>query len=95
MSYTQIKNAMVRIVSEGPTGRGTKIIREDGSEIHGVRKAVITLDHKQVSIADLEIVTATFRGKAKPRFHVLDPLSGELKAVKRIEFEDGSEFKSE
>jgi hypothetical protein len=87
--------AFVNIVSDGATGVGAKITQEDGTEIKGVRSAVITLDIKKVSTADLELIGAGFIGKAQPCFHIKHPITAELKKVSRIEFADGSVFDGE
>jgi hypothetical protein len=84
----------INIKAEGPTGAGSEFTTESGEHIFGVKRAVVTIDPRELLSARLEIFCG-FAGIAEPQFMVVDPLSGKLKRVKRIEFHDGSSFESE
>jgi len=81
----------VKIISAGPCGNGTVIEAADGTLIPGVEKAVVTLESDKPNRADLTIAFVDFAAReAEAVFFVL--MDGKPKPVRRIEFEDGSEW---
>lgn len=89
---------IVRIETPGATsttvGRGTKVTTSDGHEIKGVAAIDVRIRPNEPIEATLGIWGA-FLGEARATFKVLDPNTGELNAVKRIEFTDGTAWESE
>lgn len=86
----------VSIQCNGPQAIGAKITTHEGHEVHGVRRAEIVLDASgAANVAKLEIVGASLAvAAALAEFHIIDPVSGGLKRVRRIEFADGTVFEA-
>lgn len=82
----------VNISAPGPTSLGAKLTYEDGTEIHGIRKAVITLEPNSAIVAALELIFVSVDVRALPKFYGKHPITGELKEVAYIQFVDGSTF---
>ncbi len=65
---------------------------ESGDRIKGLSKIVITHDIGSRPEAELHIITdepAKYDAEAEATFLAMSTVAGEMKAVKRIEFEDG------
>jgi hypothetical protein len=75
-----------------PASNGTQVTTQDGTEIKGIRSATIKLEVNEPVTATFEVVSASFVGQADACYQVSDPISGELKTVRRIEWADGSVF---
>lgn len=86
MSIVKIKTP-----EEPSSGIGSVITTHDDKPIHGVSRAVVTIDCKEVIRAELTINCA-FQGNAHGTFFGVDPSTGEKKLLKRVEFADGSSF---
>jgi hypothetical protein len=86
MSIVKIKTP-----TELSSGFGTIITTHDDQPIHGVRRAVVTIDVNEVIKAHLDLY-CSFEGEAVGTFFVIDPSTGERKQLKLIEFADGSSF---
>ncbi len=71
------------------TGVGTKVTTMDGHPIKGVSSIDIRIRPNEATLATLGIWGA-FLGEAKAEFKISDPVTGDLKSVKRIEFTDGT-----
>ena len=73
------------------TGLGTVIEATDGQPLHGVSRAVITIDPREIIRAELEIACQSVEiHQAKASFWLAHPVTGDRREVKRIEFADGS-----
>jgi hypothetical protein len=80
----------VRIVSSDGMASSTKITDvESGAEIKGVARAVIEIAAAEPCTAKLEIFGVQSDVRADAEFLIVNPTTGALKAVKRIEFADG------
>jgi hypothetical protein len=78
--------------SDGPnTGRGTKTTTDSGAPIEGIRNIVVRISANKAITAEIECFSS-FKGDAVAEFYVTNPISGDLRKVKRIEFADGSVF---
>lgn len=79
----------VRITSLEGYGVGTKVHDENGVEIEDITKITIApIVPHAVNEATIELFGVAVDVKARASFVVMH--EGELKAVKRIEFEDGT-----
>jgi hypothetical protein len=86
----------VNIDSPGPTSKGTKITLPDGTELRGIRSAEIRLAVNEINEVDLHLIAVSFAVQAEVcSFYVSHPVSGEFKKIRRIDFEDGTEFSPE
>lgn len=83
----------IQIRAERETG-GVEILTRDGYPIHGIRKAVVTMEVGQLVRAELEMVS-TFSGDATAVFMVIDPEVNVFKPVRKMEFADGTSWSAE
>jgi hypothetical protein len=83
----------VIVKAPGPLGWGTKIFNaETGDEIKGIAGLTIRMAPDAYNTVEAEIVAAEFEVSGYATFYAADPSSGESKAIKRIEFADGTEW---
>lgn len=73
------------------TGRGTKITLPSGETLPYTKKAVINIEVDKAITADLTIHCG-FKGQAAATFWIIDPRDGKQRAVKHVEFEDGTSW---
>jgi hypothetical protein len=85
------KEMNCKISCSGINSNDTKLTTEDGSPISGVRRAVIKMELNHAVIAELELYTE-FDVSAVAVWVMVDPLTGDRKLLRRIEFADGSTF---
>ena len=72
-----------------PTGMGTKVFSGD-TEINNIKSIDVHYRVNDVVTATIEVISAMDDVGAFAVFMVGDPKTGDLKQVKRVEFEDGS-----
>jgi hypothetical protein len=88
-----MKMAWINVKADGPSGNGTKITLANGEPIHGIRKAVISLEADKVNKVELEILCERVEVCGDAVFYGFHPyLGGVRKLIKRIEFADGTVF---
>lgn len=81
----------VSIMSRGGTGFGTEVRdMATDSEVHGVSEIDISIRPDEVVRAEMTILMAECTIEARAEFLLVDPATGERKAVDRICFTDGS-----
>jgi hypothetical protein len=84
----------VKIVSDG-TPCGTKVLREDGSEIEGVSGINWNIEVDQFAVARIEIGVAEIEVRGEAAFFTNPVDENRVKhwrRVKSIEFEDGEQI---
>lgn len=82
----------IRVINETGEAHGTKIIDvETGKEIHGATKITIGIDVDDPEIRmKVDLVNIFTHVEGTPTYVMLDPRTGQLKALKLIEFQDGT-----
>ena len=75
------------------TGYQTRVLTQDGAEIHGIASITLRIVPDDVYRAEMEIYCGfdAIDG-AVGTLHIADPLTGTMKEVSRIEFADGTSF---
>lgn len=83
-----------KLISEGPTSRGTKVVDlETDQELREIQAASFQASVDEANQLDLQIVcVAADVQTAGARVLVAHPLTGEIKRVASVTFEDGSGF---
>jgi hypothetical protein len=76
------------------SGHGTKVTTPEGHEIKGVAAIDVRIRPNEPIQATLGI-WSSFLGEGQAIFKILDPNTGELNAVRRIEFVDGTTWENE
>lgn len=76
------------------TGYGTRITTPSGEPLHGVTAITVHIPVNAPVTAEVTLLSG-FVGSANSSFVMRDPISGEMKSVRRIEFHDGSRFEAE
>lgn len=80
----------IRIKSEGGVSNGTVVTNsETGEEIKGITGIAVDLRVNDLVRAKIELCAAQVDVVAQAEFLVASPKTGDLKAVRRIEFADG------
>ena len=83
----------IRIVNETGIARGTKIFDGDLEIMPSARRVGISLDiDGSYNMCKVELALVKFDVCALATFHTQDPVTGVLKPVTKIVFEDGSEY---
>jgi hypothetical protein len=82
------------VTSQVSCGNGTLVSTDEGNPIHGVKSATVRFAVDKAVTAEL-VVYAAVKTSAMATFVMPDPLTGQEKIVKRIEFGDGSVFEGE
>lgn len=83
----------VRFVTNGTKSQGSTLTNsETGELLHGVRRIVATAQVDDIVTVEAEFVSAAVEAEGRLVAQFVDPASGEVKAVKRIEFVDGSKW---
>jgi hypothetical protein len=82
----------VRIINETGDVTGTRIVdTTTGDKLYGVRRAQVTIDvDEPVNRATVELVGVQQDMVAQAEFALAHPLTGEMKVVKSLVFEDGT-----
>lgn len=80
---------MTRVTSDGFKHA---VKNEDGTDIHGVTKAVISVEAGRPARIDLTMIGEIVDVSGEAGFILAHPISGESLAVKRIEFANGTVF---
>jgi hypothetical protein len=73
------------------TSIGTTITTNAGEQLKYVRGVDVHCYVDEVVTATIELVSASYEGTASAVFTVKHPVTGVLKKVKQIQFEDGGE----
>lgn len=82
----------VKITSDEATYT-TKVVDADtGAEIKGIASMDVTFRVDDVVRARIELCSVNVKTSASAEIVVADPRTGDMKAIKRIEFADGSTF---
>ncbi|WP_029581945.1 hypothetical protein [Bradyrhizobium sp. URHD0069] len=80
----------VRIKSEGGIANGTKVIDTvTGAEIQGIERIAIDLRAGDLVRAKIDLCAVQLDVAAHAEYRVASPKTGDMKAVRRIEFADG------
>ena len=85
----------VRIVSPGPSGMGTRVFNEDGAEIRGISSNTWRAEVDSINTAEVTLSTASTELHGQATFYAQHPITGQLSEIRRIWFEDGSEWSPE
>lgn len=81
-----------KIISEGGSAFGTRVLTEGGAEIPGIRKVTFTAEVDDICRIDAEIMLASIEAEGKLTLFADNPETGQLGEVRRIEFADGTEW---
>jgi hypothetical protein len=79
----------VRIKSEGGISNGTMVTSADGEEIKGITGISIDLRVNDLVRAKIDLCAVLVDCTAQAEFRIAHPKTGDIKAVRRIEFADG------
>lgn len=86
----------IKIKSPNQTGWGTQVFDADtGQELKGVTDLTISIEADNYTTANVRIVAAAVDVEsAVATFAVVHPVTGKVKIVRSIEFEDGTSWPS-
>ena len=81
----------VRITSDRHSA-STKVLTDEGVPIHGITGIDVALRPNDLVRADIQLFVAEVDVNAVATFKIACPRTGELRAVRRIEFDDGEDI---
>ena len=85
----------IRVVSDGGVG-GTRVFHaESGQPVRGVRAVRFSHAGQGAPCVEIDICNAIADVEGAARWYVSDPITGEPKQVRRVEFADGTEWAAE
>lgn len=74
----------------------TRIIDTDtGHELSGIKSVIFQHRIGEQPKAIIELVFIEFEGEAATKYAIKDPVTGELKNIRSVKFEDGSYIKTQ